>query len=765
MERLYSITKKELLKLYELSELNSLIKEDHEFEKWLLELEKNIALGNNLNGTIFDKHYIKDDKINIVKKSGSLFINPSPFEKEKQKISTIAKKTSLLIKNNWINSIIIQDMIIDNNFIFENLNAYRIIFENCYFTDTFVFNLKKVSELEFSYCDLPNFNIFSNNNISNLLLIRSKFRQESSKFNKIKAKIIDIDGTSLNYKHLFYTSSFENLEELKINTKIFNDADIIMLNQIAPVLKKVRLNIVLKDLNTFSKINPMVYFTFKFQYDSIERFDENYNFISNSEIKYKLTDINLRNQIIENIEEAINSVYKNIAYKKFSPREILHKEIYENIEEYKINNNKDRLLENIIFSLNNLKENIINEDMDIETKEKILIEIDKMKEDPSNLERSLVFGLYGDIQFNLDSPFKYLYNNLNDMKFFAQTKNYTCVTEDGSVRNPLFVDKSVKRMEEILNNYKNKKKTNFDFFEILALTELNIPFMYIFKKNRNFNFYKNIYLNKKEIELINPAIKDERLSSDEILEILNIKENTNNLGMILPYNENDLFKDQLLKIDIEKYYKEKNFVEFRMTMKNLMERQIPKTKHEIIISKCSFDKYRQIHQTLKKYKSGNYRLSKFMEIYGNNEEYNLEDYKIYLENYNCRNDNIVYEKICLNILYENKEKLYALTPIDYEKIKMAINEKYTCRDYNMELYYYYEIINYITKSYPDFLTRHIKNCFVKEEQKHIYLLKYMKEDIKKRIIEEFDKSRTDYEIKQKIIIKNNSDILKSSKET
>ena len=40
MKRIHKITKYELKKLWDLCKLNSSIKEDHEFEKWLLELEK-----------------------------------------------------------------------------------------------------------------------------------------------------------------------------------------------------------------------------------------------------------------------------------------------------------------------------------------------------------------------------------------------------------------------------------------------------------------------------------------------------------------------------------------------------------------------------------------------------------------------------------------------------------------------------------------------------------------------------------------------------
>ncbi|MDD3452709.1 MAG: hypothetical protein PHN42_00305 [Bacilli bacterium] len=759
MKRINNITKDELNKLYNLSKLNPMIKEDYEFEKWLLEFEKNIAIGKNLNGAIFDKHYILDDNVLILKESECLSINPLPFENDKQKMSDISKKTSLLIMNNKIGTIIIKDMIIDNNFIFDNLSAYKVKFVNCYFIDNFVFNFNFVQTLEFLYCSLPNFNIFSNINVSELIISRSKFRQDSTKFNKINAKDIIIKSTNLNYKHLFYISSFEYLENLEISNKVFNDSDIIMLDQIAPVLKKARLNIVLKDLNTFEKINPMVYFTYPFKYDEVETFNTDYEFVSNSEIRYKLTDLDERTKIIENIELSIDSVYKNKAYKNLKSREIFHEEIDNNIEKYKLDNNKDRLLELIILSLNSLEENIIKDNIDEDTKRLLLLEIKNFENNTKRLERCLMFNSFSSqLHIELDFIFKHLYNNLSDMNFFAQKENYRSVNKDGSVINPLYIDKSIERMEKVLNDFKNKKKTTFDFFDILSITELNLSFMYIFKRKRNFNFYKNITLNKKELEFITPAIKNELISGDKLLETFNINKNVKNLGIILPYCENNVFKDYMEIINLDASFEKSKLFELKQVMKYLTTKQIPKTKHEIMVSSCSLDKYRDVNENLKKYKNRTTRLSKFMEIYGNDDEYNIEDYKLYLKNYRCLNENIIYTKICLSIMYENKEKLFKLTAEDYENIKKTINDKYSYRQYNMELFYYYELINYITKNYPDFLNRYIKTYSILEnEKKHVFILEHYhetrKEEMKKLVIEEFNKSRTDIEEKQKMLIK------------
>ncbi len=759
MKRINNITKDELNKLYNLSKLNPLIKEDYEFEKWLLEFEKNIAIGKNFNGTMFDKHYILDDNVLILKESECLLIHPLPFKNDKQKMSGISKKTSMLIMNNKIGTIIIKDMIIDNNFIFDNLNAYKVCFENCYFADNLVLNFNFVKTLEFLYCSLSDFNIFSNMNVSELIITRSKFRQESTKFNKINAKDIIIKSSNLNYKYLFYTSSFDYLENLEISNKVFNDSDIIMLDQIAPVLKKARLNIVLNDLNTFDKINPMVYFTYPFKYGEEKIFNTDYDFVSNSEIRYKLTDIDVRRKIIENIELAIDSVYKNKEYKNLKSREIFHEEIDNNIRKYKLDNDKNKLLELILISLNNLEENIIRENIDEETKRQLLVEIETFKKSTYRLERCLLFDSFdSQLHQEIDSIFKHLYNNLNDMKFLAQKENYRSVYEDGSVIKPLYVDKSVERMKNILAEFKNKKKTTFDFFEILLITELNLSFMYIFKKKVNFNFYKNITLNKKELEFVDQAIKNEMISGDKLLEILNIPENVNSLGIVLPFCEDSLFKDKMETINLDASFANMKLFELKQVMKYLTTRNIPKTKHEIMVSSCSLDKYIDVHESLKKYKSRSTRLSKFIEIYGNDNEYNIEDYKLYLENYRCPNYNIIYTKICLSIMYEIKEKLYKLNAEDYDNIKKTINEKYSYRHYNMELFYYYEIINYITKNYPDFLNRYIKTCSIPENEKtHVFLLNHChetrKEEMKKLVIEEFNKSRTDIVEKKKIFMK------------
>ena len=281
--------------------------------------------------------------------------------------------------------------------------------------------------------------------------------------------------------------------------------------------------------------------------------------------------------------------------------------------------------------------------------------------------------------------------------------------------------------------------------------------MYIFKTKKNFNFYKNLILNKKELEIIKPAIKNELMSGDEILEILNIPENVNNLGIILP-SRNSIFNDHMVKINLNVSFEKKKLFELKQVMKYLTTRQIPKTKHEIMVSSCSLDKYRDVNENLKKYKNRTTRLSKFMEIYGNDNEYNIEDYELYLKNYRCLNENIIYTKICLSIMYENKEKLFKLNAGDYENIKKTINDKYSYRHYNMELFYYYELINYITKNYPDFLNRYIRTYSISEnEKKHIFLLENCyetrNEEMKKLVTEEFNKSRTDIEEKQKILLK------------
>jgi|GEM_PF-6469144 len=756
MERLYSITKEELLKLYELSELNPLIKEDQEFEKWILELEKNIALGNNSNGTIFDKHYIQDEKVRIEKKEECLFINPSPFEKEKQKLSTIDKKAALLIINNRINVVVIKDMIIDNNFIFENLNARKIYFENCYFTDNFVFNLGYVNELEFLYCNISNFHIFSNTNASKIKVERSKFRSESTKFNKIISKKITLKSTNLNYKYLFFTSSFENLEYLKITNKVFNDSDIIMLDQIAPVLEKARLNIVLNDLNTFEKINPMVYFTYPFEIEE-KKYRTDYEFVSNSEIYYKLTDKNERKKIIENIEEAIDSVYKNKEYKSLKSRIVFNTEIYNNIEKYNLDKNKTEFLKNTFLSLNNLEENIKLENIDEDTKNLILLEIKDLKNNLNRLDRHFDYGNISGISLDFDLIFKPLYSNYNDLKFYAKTEDYRSYALDGSVRDPKFIESSVEKMIEVLKKYKNNRIKKFDFFEILSITEMNLSFMYIFKQKRNFTFYKNISLNKKNITKINESIQSESLSYCELIKKIDLEESINNLGILLPTDKNFIFKDRInyekIKISLEDVYG----YELRQVMKYLTETEVTKTKHEKMISSCSLYKYYEVKEKLKKYKKNN-RLKKFIEIYGDNEEYNIEDYELYLNNHKIYNDTQIFMQICLNILYENKEKLFNLTSKDYDKIKSFINDNYSKKYYGMNLYYYYELINYITEKYPDFINRHI-NTFHAEEKKdkRVFLLNHCyetrKEIIKKLVIEEFNKSRIDREEKQKILIK------------
>lgn len=759
MKRIYNITKEELTKLYDLCKLNPVIKEDHEFEKWLLEFEKNIAIGKNMNGTMFDRHYIFDNNVLIVKESECLSINPLPFENNKQKMSDISKKASLLVMNNKIGTILIKDMIIDNTFLFNELSAYMVEFENCYFTDNLIFHFHHVETLKFLYCNISNFNIFSNINVSELTILRSKFRQESEKFNKINAKEIIIKSTNLNYKHLFYTSSFEYLENLEISNKVFNDSDIMMLDQIAPVLKKARLNIVLKDLNTFEKINPTVYFTYPFKFDEEDKSNTDYSFVSNSDIKYKLTDLDERKKIIKKIELAIDSVYKKSTYKNLKLRELFHEEIDQNIKEYDLDNNSDQFLELTILSLNNLEENIKIENMDEETKRLLLLEIGIIKNNTNRIERWLMFHSFrNELHVELDSIFRHLYNNLNDMKFFAQKENYRNVYEDGSVIKPLYVDKSVEKMNQVLENFKNKKKINFDFFDILSITELNLSFMYIFEKKKNFNFYKNVSVNRKELGLITPAIKNELIGGDKILETLSIPENVNKLGIVLPSCGNNVFKEQMEKMKIGDSFKELQLYKFKEVMKYLTTKQMPKTKHEIMVSGCSLSKYEHVHDTLKKYKNRNTRLSKFMEVYGNNNGYSIEDYKLYLQNYRSLHETIIYTKICLSIMYENKKKLLKLTAEDYDNLKKIIHEKYSFRHHNMELFYYYELINYVTKKYPDFLDRHLRTCpILKNEKNHLFLLDdcYVtsKEEMKKMVIEEFNKSRTDIDKKQIILIK------------
>ena len=191
-------------------------------------------------------------------------------------------------------------------------------------------------------------------------------------------------------------------------------------------------------------------------------------------------------------------------------------------------------------------------------------------------------------------------------------------------------------------------------------------------------------------------------------------------------------------------------------MEYLKTKQVPKTMHEIMVSSCSLDKYIEVNQRLKKYKKSN-RYDKFIEIYGNDNKYNLDDYKLFLESRRRRIENENFMKICLDILYKNKEKLFELTSNDYANIKKNIFDNYSCIHYDMKLIYYYEIINYVTKSYPGFLSRYIETYEnYEEETNQLFLLCY-RDDLNKMIIEEFNKSRVDTKAKSKILTINSKD--------
>lgn len=787
MERSFDLTKEELDKILSLYNINSIIKEDYNFEKWLLELEKNIAIGNNFNGVLFDKHYMLDDKVLIEKTEelhDSLMINPLPFEKEKLKISTVSKKASLFsLNDNKLSVLCIQDMIIDDTSLIANYKPTKVLFINCFFTDNVSLGSNYISELEFQYCSLPSFNILSNVDTKNIKITNSKFREDNQKFNRINAAELEIKGTNFNCKKLFYYSSFEKLRNLEISGKVFSDDDLIMLDQIAPILEKARLNITLKDLKTFDKINPLIYFEFPNNFDFSGKeipFERNYNFVSNSTIKYRISKKE-RLETIDNIETSINSLFKKKEYRNFLPKQIFLEEIYQILNEYKIDKDDDKLKKSMLLALNKLKQNILIEDINYEVKKDILLLIEKQMGEE-------IF--YYHIESAAYQIFRPLYNNIENMTLYAKQFNYenfvskhnisplyidgininvdSELCDELYVINPMCIDRSILRMDEALLKYKNNKIKVFDFFEVLLINNCKISFMHIFKNNKNYNFYKNLRLNRTELEYINSHIKGESIEPDQLLELIDKKDNIDQLGIALPCSVN-VFDNQYYKsFDYKLFEKRRKRTKISnvekgiesVSLKHLVDHinsvHSRKTEHEKMLSSCNQSKYEEVHEKMLKYKKS-IRTQKFEEIYGSSNQYNIEDYNIYLEGKRKGNYKSIYKKICLNILYENKEKLMSLTKEDYNNIKTFIFDNYNIKsqyNYHMDLCIYYEVIKYVTNKYPDFLERYISSYEPDLEvcdKSLIATIGFLREKEREALIFKINKSRTDYN--QKTLIR------------
>lgn len=851
MKRKYLITKDELNSLFELCNIDSSIKDDIEFEKCLLELERNIALGSHLNGVLDGRHYLKDDKILIVLGGvkGAIYspvirIKPLPFVEDKQKLSDASKKATFFGKINGNISLLIEDMIIDNNslrILFDNYDIRDINFTNCYFSDNASLGSKEFTNVKFRYCSLPDFNMLSNVNVKEIEIERSTFRNKNSKFNNIKAESLAIKSSNLDYGYLFYYTTLENLKRITVDNKVFKDTDLIMLDKIAPKLRYARLNITLSDLTTFNKINPLPYFcinekTFEEEITTYKLFD----FTPNSIISYKLSNKrNDRDLLIAGINKSIGSIYKNPEYREFKPKDNFVKQNKEHFElcreefinevillnekykdffdikditikhnynyydmdlgitlsklekelsktkdtskreaitlkiekiktmliEYKIIVEKRTLeFEKCFLSdFDTYKENLLNEQMDDEVKKELI----NITNDITKILSRISFEFYTNNYCSLSHFFLPLYNKIEDMSLYAQICNYHNRDIDGLIKNPLYVEKDVEGMYLKIEEYSNKRKTNFDFFEILSILEPSLAFEFIFKNKNSYRFYDNIRLNNKEIAMVEPAIKSESIADDKLLELVGKEKYMDYYGIQLlnSYtNSNETIEEKTYKKFVAAYVLRKNNSKNRSkctyNLEYLLNYNETTTEHEEMLSSCNCDRYEEVYRNLQKYKKDS-RPEKFRKIYGNNSNYNEEDYSIYLESHRKRNENFVYKKICLSILKENSTKLLNLTPNDYQNLKDFIIANYT-KDkrnyYDMDLYYYYELINYVTGNYPPFLSRYISTYEAKPKQKvRIELLNEYRKETNEYMIEEVNKSRTDYQHKQLILdCKNNS---------
>lgn len=356
MERKYKLTREEIAIVQRLNNQNIPTGDIPEFQKFFLELKRNIILGGNSQGRMFGITVIDDDLVNITlyfQFGNILSIEPRPLVDKKPKLSSVIDKLLLQIdKRIEITELYINDIVIDQNSLSRLIKekpALTVNFNNCYFSETVIMPVFYASLIKFSFCSLPNFNVLSKIGVIDITLDKCRIRGTKNGEININAKSLFIYSTSFHTPDLFYRLSMPNLESMVTNSATLRDADLILLKKIAPRLKSMEINATIHNLNTLRNINILDYYQHRRATEEYEVGSLNTIEVSNIErknkIQYSLKNQNdLRKKIIYLLEESITSFYLNEQFVSFFPKEIFLQSIEKKITElenslaYKLSN-------------------------------------------------------------------------------------------------------------------------------------------------------------------------------------------------------------------------------------------------------------------------------------------------------------------------------------------------------------------------------------------------------------------------------------------
>lgn len=316
MTRRYLLTREQMESITELNDKKIFTGNNKDFQKFLLELKRNISIGNNEYGELFRSLYIDDPNVDIridiyghedgIKR---ITINPRANIPTRFLLGPIAKKIAVFLSlNSDIISVNISDMIIDKNaltILLENQIITKMSLENCHFESNFSLMGLNIEKLNLTYCTIPNLKLISELSAKQIVLNKCKILERKIEPLSINATNLNIMRTDFYTDDFFYKVSFRNLKSITIDKKVFKDTDLIMLERVAPLLKNVSVTATLNDLATLNQIDITKYY--KLENDSVINYS---NIEANGCINFSLKNKRkIRNDLINRLTEAGNSMY------------------------------------------------------------------------------------------------------------------------------------------------------------------------------------------------------------------------------------------------------------------------------------------------------------------------------------------------------------------------------------------------------------------------------------------------------------------------